>query len=931
MATKTINGSYPAGYYLKPAYQTLAIGVSGYVGGAGVTTTATQPSTISNLGNVQGAANGITLSDGGAITNGNATNSIALIGGIHPIVADKATATVTNYGKINSSEYRYYVPGRGAVYGFYDGVVLNAGGTVSNKVGAGIANGIKISGDTGTVVNDGTVGNPVTYVYYHGVGMSFGFYPEPSGPSVALLQGGSVTNGSLTNTSALLTNGVAISGGTGTIINYGSISPGGVALNAGGTVTNGAASDKTAQIGGVAISGGNGTVTNFGSITIVSVGGNGTVTNYGSMGGVTLGGGTVTNGSATDTSASIAATRNGIIIQAQPGTIKNFGSITSTATSGYQGYAGVSFGAGGTLVNGSASDHSAYISGGIGVMLLGAGTITNFGKILGTFGTAVSLGSSQDTFVAEGGSVVNGAIKGGGGTLSLAGDSGQGALSSTISGFGAINVASGASWVLFSTTNTASGSTLTNKGKLTNDGQINLLGQTVNSGTIANLADGVIAFAADVSITTDPATKTGQFTNLGLVEKTAGTGTSIIRTGNGTLRDPGTIDVQVGTLELTGNSVLVSGAIKGAGTIEFGVGSTMLNVGAAITSAGLAIAGTGALVTLATNLSYAGAFSQSSSTELTINSGVALTLSGAVAFSHTSISGLGQLNTSGPTTLGSTVFGGAFAGTQQWLNTGTITETAQFTLGDNSNHKVVFTNQVGGVFNIAGSAGIGIGSASTSGFVNAGLLEKTAGNPSKIAVGILNTGTAEAVHGTLELQNKITGTGTLKIDGGAILQTDGAVAGTQTVVFNGTNAKLTVTDTADFAGKLSGFDANDKLDLTEFGTGTTISYAGNTTTGKLTVKNGSQQATFTFLGNYSASGFHAAADGNGGTLITYSPPAAATTTASAAHKSMATANTSLLAQYMAAGLQLAASDPGSGLTPYTPPPDDPVTHLAASH
>src|SRR5689334_16749280 len=75
MTTKHIGGSYPAGYYLKPTYQTLVIDPSGVIGGPGITTTAVHPSTIDNLGSVQGTGNGITLSDGGAIRNGSATNT----------------------------------------------------------------------------------------------------------------------------------------------------------------------------------------------------------------------------------------------------------------------------------------------------------------------------------------------------------------------------------------------------------------------------------------------------------------------------------------------------------------------------------------------------------------------------------------------------------------------------------------------------------------------------------------------------------------------------------------------------------------------------------------------------------------------------------------------------------------------------------------
>jgi hypothetical protein len=319
---------------------------------------------------------------------------------------------------------------------------------------------------------------------------------------------------------------------------------------------------------------------------------------------------------------------------------------------------------------------------------------------------------------------------------------------------------------------------------------------------------------------------------------------------------------------------LISGLIEGPGKIQFGPGQTTLSAGTAVTAGGLAVAGTGAHVALATTLSYAGAFSQGAGTELSINGGDALTLTGTAALSHTTIDGQGRLITNGATSLASTVLGG----TVQWTNGGTLTETAQFTIGDTSGHKALFTNQAGGIFNIGGNAGIGIGSLATSSFANAGLLEKTAGAMSTVAVAIANTGTVEAAYGTLDLQNKITGAGTLKIDGGATLQADNAVANTQTIAFNGANAKLVLTNTQQFLGKLRDFGLGDKLDLRQFDPSTTtlaFTENGFHTQGVLTVTDGALQAKITLLGQYMASGFHKSSDGlAGGTFVTYTPQAA---------------------------------------------------------
>jgi hypothetical protein len=866
MATKTITGSYPAGYYLKPTYDTLNVASTANVGDAGVTTTNLQSSTINNLGNVDGTANGITLSDGGAVRNGNSTNTTALVEGTNAIVTNNAAAKITNYGEIKSAGVLSGYPTTGTYYNYYASIKLNKGGTVTNRAAAEISNGISIAGAAGTVVNDGVIGAPGHWVRvgYEGMTPLLSFYYDRA---VIMTNGGKVTNGSGTNTSADIRFGVDISGGTGGIVNNGHI--GGVKLLAGGTVSNGSGSNSAAHIDGVQISG-TGKVTNYGQISSVSISGKGAVTNYDAIYGVSLGhGGTVTNGTSSKTAVSIInAFGNGITIAGGAGTVANFGSVLSTVLPGYQIDAGVSLAAGGTLINGSADDKGALISGGIGVTLQGVGTITNFGTIEGTAGTAVSIGSSSATLVEEGSGVIFGAIKGAGGTLVLAGDDGNGALNSTITGFGSIEVQSGAQWALFGSTTTVTGSTITNAGSLLNNGTMTLLGQTVNSGAILNEAGGIVDFAADVSITTDPTTKAGQFFNFGLLEKTGGTGTSIIRTGNDALRDPGTIDVETGTLVLTGNIITVAGLIEGAGTIEFSTGATTLGTGSSITTAGLTIAGAGTHVTLAQALGYAGSFLQGANTKLTLAG--ELTLAGATALSHATIDGNAQFATGGATSLGSMTLGG----TVEWLNSGTITETTQFTI-DAGGHLNAFDNKKGAVFDIAGNAGID--GTTSAGFANAGLLEKTLGGLSAIGLAVANTGTIEAASGTLDLQKAVTGTGLLKIDAGKAIQADGAVSAGQTVDFNGGGDKLVLSDAAHFAGKLKDFGSTDRFDLRQFDPATTtlaFSENGTNTAGVLVATDGALQAKITLLGQYAASAFHKASDGVGGTLVTYSPSAA---------------------------------------------------------
>ena len=526
--------------------------------------------------------------------------------------------------------------------------------------------------------------------------------------------------------------------------------------------------------------------------------------------------------------------------------------------------------AGGTLVNGSAADTDASISAPVGVVFDGPGTITNYGKIQGTGGTAVSLGSSQATLIEESSGILTGALVGGGGSLVFASGQGTSSITGAISGFGSIQVQAGATVALSGTTTTASGSTLTNKGTLSNKGDFILLGQTVNSGTIQNQSAGTIDFQADVSITTDPSTKQGIFNNTGKLQKSEGTGTSIVRTGSAALTDSGTTDVETGILELTGSTVTVSGLVEGAGTIEFGPGAISL-MSQQVTVAAMLLAGTGAELTVAQNLTYGGAFSETANTSLSIANTDVFTLNGPATLSKAVIDGPGQLKTAGTTALA----GATIENLANWANSGTVTETGQLTLS--SKRATDFYNMKGGEFDLANN--FGINATTTTHVVNSGLLKKTAGGLSTLAVALVNNGTVEVASGEIDVQGALSGTGKLEIDAGKILQADASVASGQSVYFQGNAGRLNLTDAPEFAGTLSGFGGTNRLDLTQFGAVTSLSFAENAkgTGGTLTIKDGTLEADIALLGQYMPTGFHTVSDGHSGTYVSYTSSAQATT------------------------------------------------------
>jgi len=79
------------------------------------------------------------------------------------------------------------------------------------------------------------------------------------------------------------------------------------------------------------------------------------------------------------------------------------------------------------------------------------------------------------------------------------------------------------------------------------------------------------------------------------------------------------------------------------------------------------------------------------------------------------------------------------------------------------------------------------------------------------------------------------------------------------------------------------FGAGDGLDLASFGYSKaetfTFSYAPAVTRAKVTVTDGAMTASIILFGQFTAAGFHIAADHAGGSVLTYSPPSSASTPA----------------------------------------------------
>ncbi|MEO8927574.1 MAG: hypothetical protein ABI306_10480, partial [Caulobacteraceae bacterium] len=371
--------------------------------------------TVVNFGSINGYyGTGVYLKAGGKLTNGSASDTRAVIFSYdgQGVDAVTAAATIVNFATIHS--------------GFGDGVILGAGGVVTN--GSTKDTAARIVGETGVVAHQdaATVKNFGTIEGYSAAVGNFGVY---------LSSKGSVINGAATDTKALIQGvgaGVYASYGA-SVVNFGTITSStqtGVVLGSNGqpqneTVTNGSAADAGALIqgktNGVVLSRFD-TLNNFGTVVGQGVTGR----SYGVNGGRNS---VVNNGSAADATAEIQG-YNGVLLE--DGFVNNFGTIAGAAAS----YGvGVLLLDAGSVTNGSASDAAALITGHTGVVLNFYdlnGTVTNFGTISGSGGTAVYFADASQVLVVEAGCAFNGAVLGDGGTLDL--DSGNGTLTGLLAG-----------------------------------------------------------------------------------------------------------------------------------------------------------------------------------------------------------------------------------------------------------------------------------------------------------------------------------------------------------------------------------------------------------------------------------------------------------------------------------------------------------------
>ena len=621
---------------------------------------------------------------------------------------------------------------------------------------------------------------------------------------IYLKAGGSLVNGSATNTSASIMSayhGVEARGLI-SINNFGTIAAkknhgDGVYLGAGGSLTNGLDKDRTALIQGqYAVNMvGAGTIANFGTI----YGGG-----YFEGLGVALdSGGTLVNGSNVDSSALIRGYTG--VASGGAADIANYGTIIST------GRYGVTMVTGGSLTNGSAHDTVALISGLEAVAALEAvATVVNFGTIVGG-----ELGVS----LFMGGKVINGStadIVASLSSLSVI----EG--SATVANFGTIGDSAGGFY----------GVSLNNGGVVTNGAAHDTAALVF--GTLYGVV-GAYHFT---------------LANFGRIESSGLTGAGVL-----------TLSGRIAN----GSAAVTTALISGATGCKMGEDATLINFGAIVGTGGVAVSMSDKTDEL---------IAEAGSTFIGVieGGGGRLALAGGGAGTISGFGGSGTLT--GAVDAHFSGFGSyEIAAGGAWTLVGSDTLAAASVLVDEGTLINSGALTISGTLLVAASAVFRLASgeilAAQTGaaeIVDDGLMIKSPGRGT-ITVGahMFDRGVVEVASGTLDFTSRLYGTGVMKIDAGATLEADAGAVSTLIVTFDGAATTLALKTPKTFAATLSGFAAGDVIDLLAIkATG-----AGVNGDDKLVIVDGARTvASLQLSGNYAGATFATASDGHGGTSVT---------------------------------------------------------------
>ncbi len=383
----------------------------------------------------------------------------------------------------------------------------------------------------------------------------------------------------------------------------------------------------------------------------------------------------------------------------------------------------------------------------------------------------------------------------------------------TLTSNGTLNISGSAGKSLYNTLTNAGMVTWTGTGAIT---VANNLSST--SGSIWNLPGALFDIATDENIYCY-CSGYEFFNNQGTLEKTSGTGTTTIYIA---VTNTGTVQASAGTLNFNdggsiggvytnvsgtainfsgGNFTASAAAISGSGAVEQ-TGGTLTLLSNVIANLQL----NGGTVVLAptfqggviTNLTLAGSVLSGTNTvtgtltcgggfsgPLLVVAGATMNWTGGTASGPLTVASNAMLNISGSggKTLENTLTN---AGTVTWTGSGAIT-----VYNSLSTYSGAIWNLPGAVFDIATDENINCGCYGYEFFNNQGTLEKTAGTgTTDISVLVTNTGTAEALEGTLNFNDggsiggaytTVSNSAAINFTGGSFTASAAAISGPGTV------------------------------------------------------------------------------------------------------------------------------------------------------
>ena len=343
--------------------------------------------------------------------------------------------------------------------------------------------------------------------------------------------------------------------------------------------------------------------------------------------------------------------------------------------------------------------------------------------------------------------------------------------------------------------------------------------------------------------------------NSGLIEATGAaglliTGTTITNTATGVVKAVGShIDLTSATI--AGGTLIASGGdyfqTLDHGSVLDGSTATLNN------QATIVIANSGTALSLKGAINNTGVFSITSynASQLIIATNTTLTGGGAVTLNEGAYAGSNQVyGATGATTL---------------TNTNNVISGA----GQLGAGQLIVVNSAAGVIDATGASHALVINTGSVAVTNAGLIEATAAGGLSISSGVANSGTLLANGGNVSVSGGISGSGTDSIKGSSLFEA--GAADSNTVSFDAASTGALKLDQSQlFTGTVTGLSTGKTVDLANVAFATaTLGYTGTTTSGVLTVTDGSITASIKLTGNYTKANFALANDGSGHTDVTY--------------------------------------------------------------